>query len=187
MSKLTDEQRAALTDELNRTHRILIEAGEGLTTSQWTWKAAPDRWSVAECLEHVALVEQLFTARLTRMATEPTDSEAAARVTGREELARQVGRSRETKRTAPEAARPSGRFASLDEFNAHFKPLRAGVIEFVQTCDAPLHEAVQAHPALGELSGHQWLILLNAHCERHAAQAREVRATPGFPPSDVAS
>ncbi len=187
MSTLTAEQRAALEADLERSRQVLIEAGRGLTASQWTWKPAPDRWSVAECLEHVAIVETLLSGRLNRMVGAQVDEEAAARVVGREAAAQKAGTSREAKRQAPEMARPAARFGSVEEFDAHFTPLRVQTIEFVRTSDAPLHALVEAHPAIGELSAHQWLWFLSAHCERHAEQAKEVRADPAFPPSDVAS
>jgi hypothetical protein len=187
MSTLTAEQRAALEAELERSRQVLMDAGRGLTATQWTWKPAPDRWSVAECLEHVAIVETLLSGRLARMVAAQADADAAARVAGREEVAQKAGASRETKRQAPEMARPSARFSSLEEFDAHFTPLRVQTIEFVRTSDAPLHALVEQHPAIGELSAHQWLWFLSSHCERHAAQAQEVRADPAFPPSDVPS
>jgi uncharacterized damage-inducible protein DinB len=181
MSLLTVEQRHALVQELERSRQALLDAGAGLSPAQWNWKAAPDRWSVAECLDHVAIVEQMLAGRMARIAAAAPDAEAGARVAGREELIVKGGRSRENKRTAPEMARPTARFASLAEFDAHFTPLRQANIDFVKTTQAPLHVLIEPHPALGDMSGHQWLWFLSAHCDRHTAQAREVRETEGFP------
>ena len=187
MSKLTSEQRAALVADLERSRQLLLTTASGLTPAQWNWKPTPDSWSVAECLDHVAIVEQLLNSRLARMVAAEADAEAAQRVAGRESVATLGGRSRENKRQAPEMARPTARFATLAEFEEHFTPLRLQTITFVQTTEAPLHALVEPHPALGELSAHQWLWFLSAHSERHAAQAQEVRQAPNFPPSDVAS
>jgi len=187
MSTLTSEQREALVADLERSHQLLIETASGLSPEQWNWKPAPDSWSVAECLDHVAIVEQMLNTRLARMAAAQADAEAAERVAGREGVATTAGRSRENKRQAPEMARPTARFATLAEFDAHFTPLRMQTIEFVRTTEAPLHALVEPHPALGELSAHQWIWFLSAHSERHAEQAQEVRKAPGFPPSDVPS
>jgi hypothetical protein len=185
MHTLTHDQRSALVVELERSQQLLLDAGRGLTPAQLAWKPAPDAWSIAECLEHVGVVEKLLGGRLQRMAAaEPvTDArlmEDARVVNG--------GRSRENKRQAPEMAKPKGgTFTTLEEFETHFTPLRAQTIEFVRMTEAPLHALVEPHPAMGDLSGHQWLLFLSAHCERHAEQAREVRSAPNFPPSDVAS
>jgi hypothetical protein len=187
MSTLTQEQRSALVAELNRSHAMLLDAARGLNEAQMQWRSEPGRWSVAECLEHVALVEQLLGQRMQRIVSAQEDADAPKRLAGRELLAREIALDRANKRQAPEPARPTGRFRSLDEFDAHFAPLRLEIIRFVETTDAPLHTLVDAHPAFGDLSGHQWLCFLSAHTERHAAQAREVREAPGFPPSDVPS
>ena len=181
MSLLTSQQREALVQELQRSRQALMDAGTGLSPAQWNWKAAPDRWSVAECLDHVALVEKMLAGRMERIAAAVPDAEAGARVAGREEVVVKGGRSRENKRQAPDMARPTARFASLAEFEQHFAPLRQANIDFVKSTQAPLHALIEPHPALGEMSGHQWLWFLSAHCERHAAQAREVRETEGFP------
>jgi hypothetical protein len=117
-------------------------------------------------------------------AAEPS-GEAAERLAGKSEAVVRAGRNRETKRNAPTPAQPQGVFATFGAFEAHFTPLRQRSIAFVQTTDAPLHAVTEVHPALGELSGHQWLCLLAAHCERHTAQAHEVRATADFPLGDV--
>jgi hypothetical protein len=182
MHTLTADQRSALAAELERTHAALLHAARGLTSTQFTWKPAPDRWSVAETLEHVALVEGLFQGRLNRMSAAEASDEVAQRVAGRSEAVARAGRNRETKRNAPTPSQPKGVFTTFEAFEAHFTPLRLWSISFVQTSQAPLHAVTEVHPALGELSGHQWLCLLSAHCERHTEQAHEVRVTPGFPP-----
>lgn len=187
MHTLTADQRAALIGELERSHIALLNAARGLTSTQFIWKPAPDRWSVAETLEHVALVEGLFQGRLNRMSSAEPSGEAAERLAGKSEAVVQAGRNREIKRSAPGPAQPQGVFTTFEAFEAHFTPLRQRSITFVQTTDAPLHAVTEVHGALGELSGHQWLCLLAAHCERHTAQAHEVRATPGFPASDIAT
>lgn len=181
MHTLTPDQRTALATELERSHAALLDAARGLTSSQFTWKPAPERWSVAETLEHIALVETLFQGRLNRMSAADPSTEAAERVASRTETIAQAGRNRATKRNAPSPAQPQGVFTTFETFELHFTPLRQRSVAFVQTTDAPLHALTEAHPALGELSGYQWLRLLSAHCDRHTEQAHEVRATPGFP------
>ena len=187
MHTLTAEQRKAITEELERSRATLLSAARGLSSAQFTWKPAPDRWSVAETLEHVALVEGLMQGRLNRMSGAEASDEAAERVRPKSETLVQVVRNRQTKRNAPGPAQPQGAFTTFEAFEEHFIPLRQISISFVQTTDAPLHAVTQVHPALGELSGHQWLCLLSAHCDRHTEQAHEVRATPGFPSGELAA
>jgi len=58
-------ERAALVDELRETRAIFLEAFAGISEAQSKFKPAPDRWSIAECAEHVALVEKGMMSRIT--------------------------------------------------------------------------------------------------------------------------
>lgn len=151
MHTLTLDERTAITGDLERSHASLLNAARGLTSAQFTWKPAPDRWSVAEILEHVALVEGLFQGRLSRMSAATASDEAAERVAGKVETIVRAGRSRESKRLAPPPAQPQGAFTTFEAFESHFTPLRHRSGHFVQTTTAPLHALTDVHGALGEL------------------------------------
>jgi len=45
--------RAALLKYLEKTRAELVNATKGLSTEQWNFKPAADRWSVAEIAEHL--------------------------------------------------------------------------------------------------------------------------------------
>src|SRR5260370_37891637 len=45
---------------LEQTRAGVIGATKGLSQAQWTWKPAPDRWSVAEIVEHMVLAQELM-------------------------------------------------------------------------------------------------------------------------------
>ncbi len=40
---------------------------------------------------------------------------------------------------------------------------------------SPLRERFAPHPFAGVLDGHQWVLTLAAHTDRHAAQIEEIR------------
>ena len=42
--------------------KMVLDAVAGLSTEQWNYKPGPDRWSVAEVLEHLVLAEQTIFA-----------------------------------------------------------------------------------------------------------------------------
>jgi hypothetical protein len=181
MNTLSGEQRAALIADLEKSRDDAIAAGEGLSAAQWTWKPSPESWSIGECLEHIAIVERLIVGRVERMIGAEATPDAAAPLADREASIASSARNREHKRQAPEFAKPSGKVASLEEFKGAFEPKRGQAIALIETTEAPLHALVEPHAALGPMTAHQWIWFLSGHCERHAAQAREVRTTPGFP------
>ena len=63
---------------LETTKKNIVEATKGLSEAQWNFKAAPDRWSVAETMEHIAAAEDL-TARDDRRARHESSRRTGAR------------------------------------------------------------------------------------------------------------
>jgi hypothetical protein len=45
---------------LETTKKGVLDATKGLSEAQWNFKAAPDKWSVAQCTEHIAAVEDFI-------------------------------------------------------------------------------------------------------------------------------
>src|SRR5579872_499398 len=101
--------RAGLIKDLQESRDTFIAGVTGITDAQAKFKPAPDRWSIEEVAEHIALVEVGLMARLTQ---EATPSEHTERPERQAEL-RKLGFERASKRQAPERARPTGRFGSL--------------------------------------------------------------------------
>jgi hypothetical protein len=54
---LTPQERELALKELQRTRDKFLQSIAGLSQKQWTFKPAPDRWSVAEVAEHIAVAE----------------------------------------------------------------------------------------------------------------------------------
>src|SRR5688500_3873817 len=52
--------RDALVRELQRTEAKFLKSVEGLSEAQWHFKAAENRWSIAQCAEHIAAAEPLL-------------------------------------------------------------------------------------------------------------------------------
>src|SRR5580658_2717257 len=54
---LTSQEREAALKQFETTRDNFIKSIAGLSPAQWTFKPAPDRWSVAEVAEHITLSE----------------------------------------------------------------------------------------------------------------------------------
>ena len=50
---------------LESTKQGVIDATKGLSAAQWNFKSAPDRWSVAEVMEHIAAAEDFIRGNIT--------------------------------------------------------------------------------------------------------------------------
>jgi len=136
----------------------------------------PERWSVAEVLEHLSLVEALFTKRVS-------DAIAAAGTIGPEHAAERaplpehiegIIANRENKRTAPDPAHPRVGLDADGAWSA-VERSRATLLETLRAADGlALSEVQTSHPAFGALSVYQMSELIAAHEVRHTAQIREI-------------
>ena len=167
---------------LGRTKAMYLEATAGLSDAQWKFKPAPDVWSVAECAEHIALLEDRLFAMIQRFANEPPASaEDLAQVEGREDLLVRMVTSRRRKVTAPEEVCPANRWPTRDLLIAHFVESRERTIAHARSDGAELRMRIHPHFVLGPLSGYQWLLFQAAHSERHIQQMDEIKAHAGYP------
>jgi len=176
---LTSSDREKGLRYLAETRNGVVEATKGLSEAQWKFKPGPGRWSIAEIVEHLALVENLLLenvrpqlASSTTIARDRDPKQMDATI-----LAKMPDRS--TKYQAPPPIVPTGRWApqaALDRFLAS----RQQTVAFLKS-DADLRGPVVTHPAFGAMDGYEWILAIAAHSERHTKQILEVKADSNFP------
>lgn len=176
---ITPAERERALAYLAQSEKGLVEAVQGLSETQWSFKPAPDRWSVAEVVEHVAVVEDVVGQKIfTQYAKAPAPAaDRDAKQIDAMILERVTDRT--TKFQAPPAAQPTGRWTpegALERFLA----ARGETTSILKT-NPDLRGHVVAHPVFGPLDGYQWILAVAAHTERHTKQIREVEADPNFP------
>jgi hypothetical protein len=179
---LTSAERDAALKSLQATHNAFLQAIAGLSEKQWTFKPAPDRWSVAEVSEHIAVSESMILGLVqSKFMAGPATPEKRAEVKVTDEviLARVPDRSR--KAQAPEFLKPTGRFADRAAVTKAFEDARKNTMEYVKTTQDDLRDHFGPHPMLGTMDAYQWILLISAHSERHTKQIEEVKADPNFP------
>ncbi len=159
-----------------------VGAFREVTGEQFHFKPAPNRWSIAETVEHVVVVEtgsgKLIRGKLVREAPAP---EVLAATVGAED--RVDGRLlvRDRLFPAPEFVMPTGRWSTPEEMIAVFEESRRATIDFIATTELDLTQFAAPHPTLGPLNGLQWAYFLVRHCVRHIDQIDELKAAPGDP------
>ena len=172
---LQDPQLDRLRTELRATRDTLAETLATIPESARGARPAADRWSIAEVLEHLAIVE----TRIGQLLAALVDA-APARDPGTslEPAACQVDRAmmldRSWRFTAPTMVQPAG---GLDPAEAWTR-LAAARDEFeslLQRLDGrALEQVSRPHPALGPLNGYQWISSVVGHEARHTLQIREI-------------
>ena len=183
-STLTKEERDQAIAYLQETQKEFLASLDGVSEAQWKFKAAPDRWSIAECAEHIAVTEETIWKLVSeKMMKSPATPEKRAEVQGKDELILTKVPDRSRKAKAPEQLVPTGRFATRAELLKQFETTRAAEIAYLQDTKDDLRDHFEDHPAFKTLDAYQWVLLNGAHGKRHTAQILEVKADPGFPKS----
>lgn len=181
---LTKEERDRGVDYLKQTQKDFLAATEGLSDAQWKFKAAPDRWSIAETAEHIAVTEQMIWELVSgKIMKSPAAPEKAAEAKGKDEIILTKIPDRSRKAQAPEQLKPTGRWATRAALVKDFEGKRAEEIAYLTATKEDLRNHFEEHPFLKTMDAYQWLIFNGAHCKRHTAQILEVKADPNFPKS----
>ncbi len=179
---VTKEERKAAVKYLRHTQKLFMDSVKGLSEEQLKWKPAPDKWSVFEVSEHIALAESfLFDLITGQIMKAPANSAKASEVT-MQQIQTMVP-DRTNKFQAPEPIRPDkAPWTSMTDTMAAFKQRRATTIGFIEAGNDDMRERFFMNPAFGkELDAYLWVAFLSAHTERHVKQIEEVKANSGFP------
>jgi len=178
---LTQKERKFATDLLTSTQTALQKSIEGLSDAQLNFKPAPDRWSVAECVKHIAITEQALWHMTDSVIHGTPNPEKRSEIKATDEQVVQAIESREKKvKTAPPLEPQNTPYQSLSEALESFKTNRAKLIEYVKSTDDDLRNHVVTLPP-GSFDCYQMILFIGAHSNRHTQQIEEVRADPNFP------
>jgi hypothetical protein len=179
---LSPAERDHAAAELESSRKAFLEATSGLSEAQWNFKPAPERWSIAECAEHIGVTEAYILKLITEQALKgPAEPEKRAQVQGKDTSMMAMAVDRSAKFKAPEPIQPTRRWASSGEITKNVLENRARTIAFVNTTQEDLRDHFMDHPVFKTLDTYQWILLTSAHMRRHTAQILEVKADPNFP------
>jgi hypothetical protein len=140
-------------------------------------RPAPDRWSVADVLDHLGLVEarttsllsqSVTTARAKGLRAEPDTS----RIVHPDRVARIVNR--QTRFATGQTSRPRWGI----HWEAAWQTLEGTRVAFrdavIQGDGLALGDITHPHPALGPLTLYEWIVFIGGHEARHAEQIKEI-------------
>jgi hypothetical protein len=177
---LTEQERGLVLKHLQQTRQAFLDSISGLSDAQWTFKAAPDRWSIAEVAEHIALSETtIFQLITTKLLASPPFQRDPNGMTDEQLMAGVLDRTNRFQ--APEILRPTNRWATRDALAKDFIAARDKTEAYVKATTDDLRGHGAPHPVVKMLDGYQWLLFLSAHSGRHTAQINEVKESPGYP------
>jgi DinB superfamily len=164
------------------TYKTLVQSVKGLSDAQLNFKAAPDKWSIKECVYHLAISETNLWQWIQGTVKSPANPEKRSEIkmTDEQLLAGVADRTHKIK--TQESFEPkNAKWNSLDEALAALKEERDQHIEFMKTTTEDMRSHVATETPLGPLDSYQLVILLSSHTTRHTKQIEEVKADPGYP------
>ncbi len=177
---LTTADRDRALQYLESTKKNILEATAGLSQEQWNFKPAPDHWSIAQVMEHIAASEDFIRENLLKnkvMVAPPGEPGRDVKQIDEAVVTKIPDRSH--KAQAPEPLLPTNRFGSPDGSLKHFVESRAATEQFLRMATG-LREHVMNGP-VGSMDGYEFIVFIAAHSERHTKQINEVKADPNFP------
>ena len=165
--------------EQNRT--ALKQAVNSIPVSLRERRPGADRWSVAEVLEHLAIVERRIAGRmadaLKAAAEDPTgetplSTEVTESPIDHDQVSKLADRSSRFKTS--EASEPKGGITA-DQAWKLLEEVRTDFTRMVRESDAyPLAKPIAPHPRFGPWNFRQWVVFAGGHDARHADQIREM-------------
>ena len=174
-------ERELLVEQLAQSRERLVLTVEGLSEEQRSFRPAQDRWSIADCIEHITVAESVVLGKHQQALQALPEPERKDEVRGKVQIILEKVPAREQRVQGPPAFMPQGRWPDFEELVRQFEAARERSVRFSAVTQADLRSHFFPHPLLGLLDSYQWLLLVSAHCERHVRQMEEVKADPGFP------
>lgn len=179
--QLTAKERGYAINFLKETEAGVFKAVKGLSEAQLNFKPAADRWSVLECVKHIAAAEKELWAMAQPTLNQPINPEKRAEIKITDEALVKAVEDRSHKTKTFSAIEPANSpYQTLDEALAGFKENREKLIAFVKNTKEDLRDHVLILP-VGTFDTYQYILLIAGHSNRHTQQIEEVMADPNFP------
>lgn len=160
-----------------------------LTEAQLNWRPSADMWSIAQCLEHLAVAtkefEKYFGPALASAPAKPLVTKATAykpTLLGGW-LAKQVSPEGERKLKSPKIFRPAPA-SNIAGAVAMFLDRQRQFVDFVRRCASIDYNKSRIRSPVTPLIRYSLadaFVITVLHGERHLNQARRVREMPQFP------
>ena len=183
---LSKGERDQAMSHLHGTRKMVLDLIAPLSEGQWTFKAGPERWSIAECAEHITETENLLRGLIQQNAKKlPVDEAKRTAQAAKKEASAKAVLTAMTDRskpaTAPGEIRPTGRYATKAALVAMLNTRRDETIQYVETTEDDLRGRFFKMGAGREMDLYEMILMISGHSERHLLQMKEVTAAPGYP------
>ncbi|XZF16536.1 DinB family protein [Chitinophagaceae bacterium MMS25-I14] len=178
---LSPQERDKAIQLLQQTENDVFAAVKGLSDEQLDYKPATDKWSVAECVKHIAAAEKELWAIAEPVLSQAPNSEKRADIKFMDDELIKAVEDRSHKSKTFAALEPgNSSYKTIEEALAAFKVNREKLIALVNNTQVDLRSHVVVLQ-VGTYDLYQYILLIGAHSNRHTQQIDEVKANKDFP------
>ena len=178
---ISKKERNYAAKFLKDTEKKLKDQLKGLSEAQLKFKPAPDRWSIEECVKHIAASEDMFWQMMDSTVKSAANPEKRGEISVTDEKLVQMIEDRSKKVKTMDMLMPENiSYKNTDEAFESFKKQRDKLVEYVKSTNDELRNHVTTTP-VGMLDSYQLILFTAAHSNRHTQQIMEVKADPNFP------
>lgn len=146
-----------------------------LTPAQQTFRPGPGKWSVLECVEHLAIAEPQYWQQFEQ-ARKDGPEERKPKLTDGELF--WYGTDRTERNKTGEARVPKAQFKDAGSALASFRKLRSTIKDYTRANADDIRGGAYKNT---DLDGYLWILMISTHSQRHILQIREIKADAKFP------
>ena len=172
---MSQKDREHLVAHLEMTQSWMTSEVASLSSAQFNFRPAPDRWTIAEVVQHLAIAEPNYWKLLNDGLKQPP-KKLPTQASDADVLWYGIDRTRHEKTSADE--NPKGEEINTDEALKAFLTMHAKLLEMARSTTEDLRS--HAVPEWG-VDAYQCLLEISTHEQRHILQIREIKADAGFP------
>jgi hypothetical protein len=180
-SSISGKERRFLSNQLKDSKTTFLKSVKGLSEAQLNFKASPEKWSVKECVYHLALAENNLWGMADAQLKQSANPEKRAEIKVTDEMLQKMVADRTNKVKTSEPFEPhNAKWKTADEALKEFTDKRGDLIKYVKTSTEDVRNHVIQMP-FGYIDSYQLMLMIAAHTLRHTQQIEEVKADPNFP------
>jgi hypothetical protein len=172
---MTKSDRDHLVSHLEMTQSWLRDEVRPLSARQLAFRSAPDRWTIAEVVQHLVIAEPSYW-RLFQNGMKQPPQVLKQPASDADVLWYGIDRVRHDKTEPRKDAK--GQRIDIEEALEKFQALHVGMLLYARTTD----EDLRGHTVRDwNVDAYQCLLEISTHAQRHILQIREVKSAVGYP------
>jgi DinB superfamily len=172
---MTQAEREHVVAHLEMTQAWLTGEVSSLSAAQLNFRPGPDRWTVAEVVQHLVISEPNYW-KLLHDALKQPPKKLPEQATDADVLWYGIDRTQHEK--TPSNQNPKGQDIDTAQALKAFLGMHAQLLQMARSTDEDLRG--HAVPEWG-VDAYQCLLEISTHEQRHILQIREIKASAAFP------